>query len=100
MNKRILVTGGSGYKGHVLVPKLLEKGYKVTVFDILFFGKKFLPKENSNFKIIEGDLRDYEKLKKNCENHDTFVHLACISNDASFVLDENLSTSINERLFL
>ena len=78
---------------------LLEKGYKVTVFDILFFGKKFLPKENSNFKIIEGDLRDYEKLKKSCENHDIFIHLACISNDASFELDENLSTSINLNAF-
>ncbi len=98
-NKSIFITGGAGYVGSRLVPMLLEKGYKVTVFDILFFGKKFLPKENSNFKIIEGDLRDYEKLKKNCENHDTFVHLACISNDASFVLDENLSTSINLNAF-
>jgi len=98
-NKSIFITGGAGYVGSRLVPMLLEKGYKVTVFDILFFGKKFLPKENSNFKIIEGDLRDYEKLKKSCENHDIFIHLACISNDASFVLDENLSTSINLNAF-
>ncbi len=91
----IFITGGAGYVGSRLVPMLIEKGYKVTVYDILYFGDRFLPKENENFKIINGDLRDHKKLKKSCENHDIFVHLACISNDASFVLDEKLSTSIN-----
>ena len=95
MNKTsIFITGGAGYVGSRLVPMLLEKGYAVTVYDILFFGDEFLPKDK-NLRVIKGDLRDYGKLRKSCENHDIFVHLACISNDASFVLDEKLSTSIN-----
>ena len=95
MNKTsIFITGGAGYVGSRLVPMLLAKGYAVTVYDILFFGDEFLPKDK-NLRVIKGDLRDYSKLRKSCENHDIFVHLACISNDASFVLDEKLSTSIN-----
>jgi nucleoside-diphosphate-sugar epimerase len=93
--KSIFITGGAGYCGSQLVPTLLDKGYKVTVYDIMYFGDSFLPKDHKNLTIISGDIRDVKKLKKSCENHETFVHLACISNDASFVLDEALSTSVN-----
>ena len=61
----------------------------------MYFGDHFLPKENSNLKIIKGDIRNKQKLKESCKNHDYFVHLACISNDTSFALDEKLSTTIN-----
>ncbi len=97
--KKIFITGGAGYCGSRLVPNLLSKGYKVTVYDIMYFGDNFLPKENKNLNIIKGDIRDLEKLKKSCANHDVFVSLACISNDASFVLDEDLSTSVNLNAF-
>ncbi len=93
-NKSIFITGGAGYCGSKLVPQLLSKGYKVTVYDILFFTDNFLPK-NENLQIVNGDIRDYEKVKSFSKNHDIFINLACISNDASFELDENLSTSIN-----
>jgi len=93
--KSIFVTGGAGYVGSYLVPELLNLGYKVTVYDIMYFGNDFLPKENPNLNIIEGDIRDSNKLEKSCFDHDFFLHLACISNDASFELDEKLSTSIN-----
>ena len=93
--KSIFITGGAGYVGSCLVPELLDLGYKVTVYDIMYFGNDFLPKENPNLNIIEGDIRDSKKLEKACFNHDFFLHLACISNDASFELDEKLSTSIN-----
>ena len=91
----IFITGGAGYCGSHLVPQLLSKGYKVTVYDIMYFGNDFLPKSDPNLTIIEGDIRDTEKLEVACRNHDAFVSLACISNDASFELDENLSTSVN-----
>ena len=96
-NKKIFVTGGGGYCGSTLVPILLAKDYKVTVYDTFYFGN-FLPK-NDNLNIIDGDIRDYEKIASTSKEHDIFLSLACISNDASFELDENLSTSINLNSF-
>ena len=61
----------------------------------MYFGDHFLPKNNSDLTIIQGDIRDQKKLRDSCKNHDYFVHLACISNDTSFALDEKLSTTIN-----
>ena len=93
--KNVLVTGGAGYVGSLLVPQLLNAGCKVTVFDIMYFGDEFLPKKNPNLKIVKGDIRDIEKLRESLKGIDAVISLACISNDASFELDENLSTSIN-----
>ena len=95
MKKKVFITGGAGYVGSLLVPYLLEKNYKVTVYDIMYFTDIFLPKENKNLEIIKGDIRDKKKLEKSSKDHDYFINLACISNDTSFALDENLSTSIN-----
>jgi nucleoside-diphosphate-sugar epimerase len=92
--KKIFITGGAGYCGSRLVPFLLEKKYEVTVFDTFYFGN-FLPKYNKKLKIVKGDIRDVNLLKKSCKNHDVFINLACISNDTSFILNEKLSTSIN-----
>ena len=97
--KNIFITGGAGYCGSLLVPQLLESGYRVTVYDTLFFGDDFLPRNNTNLNIIKGDIRNSQKLKDSCQGHDAFISLACISNDASFELDENLSTSINLHAF-
>lgn len=95
----VFVTGGAGCCGSLLVPQLLKLGYKVTVYDTLFFGDDFLPKDDKNLTIVKGDIRDVAKLKEAVKGHDAFVSLACISNDASFELDENLSTSINMDAF-
>ena len=89
--KSVFITGGAGYAGSSLVPDLLKKNFRVTVYDIMYFGDNFLPKNHPNLKIIKGDIRDKNKLEKSCEGYDVFLHLACISNDASFQLDENLS---------
>lgn len=92
---KIFVTGGAGYCGSRLVPMLLELGHEVTIYDILYFGSDFLPLDNKNLKLVKGDIRDTKKIKESCKGHDVFISLACISNDASFVLDEQLSTSVN-----
>ncbi len=92
---RILVTGGAGYCGSLLVPQLLARGYQVTVYDLMFFGDYFLPKDHPNLKVVKGDIRDTALLAETTKGHDAFVSLACISNDASFELDDKLSTSIN-----
>ncbi|HEV2097970.1 MAG TPA: SDR family oxidoreductase [Stellaceae bacterium] len=97
--EKVLVTGGAGYCGSRLVPQLLDHGYKVTVYDIMYFGDAFLPKSHPNLRLIQGDIRDTAKLAAAVAGHDAFVSLACISNDASFELDEALSTSVNLHAF-
>jgi nucleoside-diphosphate-sugar epimerase len=91
----VFVTGGAGYIGSLLVPRLLQRGYKVTSYDISYYGDDFLPKENRNLRIVHGDIRNQAALAEAIRGHDAFVNLACISNDASFELDEKLSTSVN-----
>ena len=59
--KRVLVTGGAGYKGCVLVPKLLNEGYEVVVYDLMLFGSKGLS-IHPDLKIVEGDIRDSESF--------------------------------------
>jgi nucleoside-diphosphate-sugar epimerase len=92
---RIFVTGGAGYVGSLLVPRLLDQGYKVTSFDVSYYGDDFLPKNNPDLTVVQGDIRDTKRMGELINGHDAFVNLACISNDASFELDEKLSTSVN-----
>jgi nucleoside-diphosphate-sugar epimerase len=94
---KVLITGGAGYVGHVLTPRLLAAGHEVTVYDSLYFGCR-LPND-PKLRVIKGDIRDTAKLKESFNGHEAVLHLACISNDASFELDENLSKTINYDCF-
>ena len=98
MLKNIFITGGAGYVGSALVPKLIESGFKVTVLDLMIYGEKVL-KPNKNLKIIRGDIRNEDLLKKSIVNVDTVIHLACISNDPSFELNKKLGEDINFKAF-
>ena len=91
---KILITGGAGYVGGVLTPYLLRKGYKVTVIDLMIYGRDVLT-AHPNLKIIEGDIRNRNLLEKVLINHEIVIHLACISNDPSFELNPKLGKSIN-----
>ena len=91
---KIFLIGGGGYVGSALVPKLIDLGYEVTVYDLFIYGKEVLEK-NSNLTLIEGDIRDINFLSKSLKNHDSIIHLACISNDPSFELNPKLGKSIN-----
>ncbi len=93
-NNKIFITGGAGYVGAVLTPYLLNKGYEVTVLDLMIYGENVLQK-NPNLKMIKGDIRNIEILKKELPSHNTLIHLACISNDPSFELNPELGKSIN-----
>jgi nucleoside-diphosphate-sugar epimerase len=92
------VTGGAGYVGCVLVPKLLAAGYSVVVYDALLFGKDGLPSHPA-LRVVEGDLRDTPHFATAVAGMDAVIHLACISNDPSFELDPTLSKSINYDCF-
>src|SRR5271169_4547758 len=92
--KNIFITGGAGYVGAVLVPKLLKKGFNVKVLDLMIYGEEALP-DHPNLVKIKGDIRDQELLKKILRGQDAVIHLACISNDPSFELNPSLGKSIN-----
>lgn len=100
--KTIFVTGGAGYVGAVLVPKLLNKGYRVKVLDLYIYGDNVLDavKNNANLIQIKGDLRNRALLEKEIPGSDAVIHLACISNDPSFELDPELGKSINYDAFI
>lgn len=95
--EKVVITGGAGYVGHVLTPRLLQSGYQVTVYDRLFFGCR-LP-NHPKLRVVQGDIRDTEQLASLLAGQDAVLHLACISNDASFELDERLSETINYNCF-
>jgi nucleoside-diphosphate-sugar epimerase len=96
--KKILVTGGAGYVGCVLVPKLLSAGYQVVVYDLMIYGAEGLPAD-PNLRVVTGDIRNTTELARALDNVHSVIHLACISNDPSFELDAGLSKSINYDCF-
>ncbi len=94
--KRVLVTGGAGYVGSNLVPKLVDAGYEVVVLDLYIYGDVFAGLcGNPNLTQIKGDLRNPADVSKALRGCDAVIHLACISNDPSFDLNPDLGKSIN-----
>ena len=76
---KAFVTGGAGFIGSHLVDKLLEEGNIVTVYDNLSSGEiKYIEHnmENKNFKFVEGDLLDLDKVKMQIKDHDVVFHIA------------------------
>ncbi|MCK4598738.1 SDR family oxidoreductase [Candidatus Bipolaricaulota bacterium] len=96
--RKILVTGGAGYVGCVLVPKLLDAGYSVVVYDLMLFGSEGLP-SHPNLQVVKGDVRDAASFSTAVAGVDSVIHLASISNDPSFELDPALSKAINYDCF-
>ena len=94
VNKKIFITGGAGYVGAMLVPRLLELGNSVTVLDLMWYGEDVID-AHPNLVMVKGDIRDQELLRKTIPSHDSVIHLACISNDPSFEMDPKLGESIN-----
>ena len=99
--KTVLVTGGAGYVGSVLVPRLLADGYRVKVIDLYIYGDHVLDAvaADPGLEQIKGDIRDRALLERIMPGCDAVIHLACISNDPSFELDPALGKSINYDAF-
>lgn len=88
---KILVTGGCGYKGHVLVPKLLARGHEVVSFDIQWFGNYLAP--DPKLQVIKGDVRDIGSIP--LEGVDCIIHLSAIANDPCGDLDPKLTWEVS-----
>lgn len=99
--RRVMVTGGAGYVGSRLIPKLLDAGYETTVLDLYIYGDAIFAKwqDNPLLREVKGDLRDPAAVARALDGCDAVIHLACISNDPSFDLDPSLGRSINYDCF-
>ena len=98
--ENIFITGGAGYVGSALVPALLEKGHKVTVYDLYLYGDVFADiSKNPNLTQVKADIRDKKTIIDASRDADAFIHLACISNDPSYELNPELGKSINYDAF-
>ncbi len=100
--KKVLVTGGAGYVGSALVPRLIAAGFEVTVVDLYIYGDGTLAgaKGSPLLREIKGDIRDAALMDAALEGMDAVIHLACISNDPSYDLDPELGRSINYDAFV
>jgi len=80
MNIKILVTGGAGYLGSIMVPKLLNQGYSVTVLDSLIFNQTSLLDSciHPKFEFIKGDICEYKLVNKLLSKSDIIIPLAAI----------------------
>jgi nucleoside-diphosphate-sugar epimerase len=97
----VLVTGGAGYLGSVLIPKLLARGHKVRVLDVGYFGIGHLRALRPQLELIRDDIRAVQSdtafrddLLDGC---DCIIHLAAISNDPSADLNPKLTEEVNFR---
>jgi nucleoside-diphosphate-sugar epimerase len=95
--KNILVTGGAGYLGSIMVPALLEKGYKVTVLDNFMFKQNSLAHvcSNQNFEVVRGDVRDKEIMKSLMKAVDVIIPLAALVGAPLCSEDKIGATTIN-----
>lgn len=98
MSKELVIFGGGGYCGGRLVPHFLALGFKVRVFDTFWFGRDHLA-PHQNLSLVSGDIRNIDAVRGVLSGASLVLHLACISNDSSFELDEGLSTSVNFESF-
>lgn len=90
---KVLVTGGCGYVGSVLVPKLANE-FEVVVLDSMLFGN-YLPSV-PNISIVEGDMRDNQLVHSVLSGCTDVIHLAAIANDPCCDLDPRITYEVNK----
>jgi nucleoside-diphosphate-sugar epimerase len=88
---KVLVTGGCGYKGSVLVPKLIAAGHQVVAFDIQWFGNFLQP--HPALTVVQGDVRDKDAI--DLSGIDAIIHLSSVANDPCGDLDPKLTWEIS-----
>jgi nucleoside-diphosphate-sugar epimerase len=86
-----LVTGGCGYKGTVLVPKLLARGHKVVVLDTMWFGNYLAA--HPGLVVTKGDVRNIDSI--DLDAIDAVIHLSSVANDPCGDLDPKLTWEVS-----
>jgi nucleoside-diphosphate-sugar epimerase/CBS domain-containing protein len=95
--KNILVVGGAGYLGSVLARKLLARGFKVKVLDLLIFGVHPIESllKQDNFELIEGDMRNISTLTQALINVDAVINLAAVVGDPACKINPEATIETN-----
>jgi nucleoside-diphosphate-sugar epimerase len=95
--QNVLVIGGAGYIGSALLPKLLEKGFRVRVLDLLLYGIEPIEEwvDHPRLEILQADFRQIDKVVEAMREVDAVIHLGGIVGDPACALDEELTTDIN-----
>jgi nucleoside-diphosphate-sugar epimerase len=88
---KIFLTGACGYKGSVLVPKLLKAGHRVVAFDIMWFGNFLEP--HPDLTVVRGDIRNVDEF--DLTGIDAIIHLSSVANDPCGDLDPKLTWEIS-----
>ncbi|HWO00260.1 MAG TPA: NAD(P)-dependent oxidoreductase [Blastocatellia bacterium] len=94
---RVLVIGGAGYIGSALLPKLLARGYRVRLLDLLIYGTEPIEEtiHHPNLEIMKADFRQVDAVVAAMRNVDAVVHLGAIVGDPACALDEELTIEVN-----
>jgi nucleoside-diphosphate-sugar epimerase len=92
-----LVTGGAGYVGSALLPRLLESGWRVRVLDCLLWGREPIARwlSDPRVELVEGDFRDEATVVRCLRGADAVVHLGGVVGDPACDLDERRTLEIN-----
>ncbi len=95
--RHVLVLGGAGFLGSVLVRRLLERRYTVTVYDSFVYDRDSLEgiEADDFFAVVRGDVRDRDRLRGVIEGKDVVVDLAAIVGDAGCDVDPAAAREIN-----
>ena len=95
---KILITGGAGYIGSMLVPKLLSSGYQVTVIDNFMYKQTSLASSvnDKNLDLVFGDVRDKFVMKNLMKSADVIITLAAIVGAPACDKDPILAESVNK----
>jgi nucleoside-diphosphate-sugar epimerase len=93
----VLVSGGAGYIGSLLIPRLLERGYRVRVLDRLLYGDGGLRRilGHPGLELIAADFRNVRVVREATQAVDAVIHLGAIVGDSACALDEILTQTTN-----
>lgn len=95
--RNVLVIGGAGYIGSALLPKLLEKGYRVRVLDLLLYGTEPIQPwlDHPHLEVMQADFRQVDKVVEAMRGIDAVIHLGGLVGDPACALDEELTIEVN-----